>query len=222
MNVNAITKSPVSFMRYHRIPDETIRRLPTYLRGVVILSEKGLTKVSSKRLAEFLGVNPWQIRKDFSYFGDFGTPGIGYDTAKLRRQISKILRLDSNHRAVLVGVGNLGSALMAYNGFSKYGLDIVAAFDRDPRKIGRGKNNITIEDVSRISEIKKRKADLGIIAVPAEEAQVVADELVKAGIKGILNFSPRHIVVPKKVKVISIDIAMDLARLPYYMPSGPT
>ena len=204
-------------MRYHKIPDETVRRLPTYLREVLVLSEKGHEKVSSKRLAEFLGINPWQIRKDFSYFGDFGTPGVGYDTSKLQKKISKILRLDNSHKAVLVGVGNLGSAVMAYGEFGTYGLDIVAAFDKDHKKIGKTKNNITIEDVSKISSIKRRKVDLGIIAVPAEDAQAVADDLVKAGVKGILNFSTRHIVVQKKIKVISIDIAMDLARLPYYM-----
>jgi redox-sensing transcriptional repressor len=204
-------------MRYHKIPDETVRRLPTYLRGVLVLSEKGLKRVSSKHLAEFLGVNPWQIRKDFSYFGDFGTPGVGYETSKLQRQISKILRLNNNHRAALVGVGNLGSAVMAYGGFSRYGLNIVAAFDKDPKKIGKKKNGVAVEDISKISGIKKQKVNLGIIAVPAEDAQMVADELVKAGVKGILNFSPRHISVPKKVKVISIDIATDLARLPYYI-----
>ena len=204
-------------MRYHKIPDETVRRLPIYLREVLVLSEKGHEKVSSKRLAEFLGINPWQIRKDFSYFGDFGTPGVGYDTSKLQKKISKILRLDNSHKAVLVGVGNLGSAVMAYGEFGTYGLDIVAAFDKDHKKIGKTKNNITIEDVSKISSIKRRKVDLGIIAVPAEDAQAVADDMVKAGVKGILNFSTRHIVVQKKIKVISIDIAMDLARLPYYM-----
>jgi redox-sensing transcriptional repressor len=207
-------------MRYHKIPDETVRRLPAYLRGVLVLSEKGLKKVSSKHLAEFLGVNPWQVRKDFSYFGDFGTPGVGYDTSKLQKKISKILHLDNNHRAVLVGVGNLGSAVMSYGGFGRYSLDIVAAFDKDSKKIGKKKNGIAIEDVSKIRSIKRRKVNLGILAVPAEDAQAVADELVKAGVKGILNFSPRHIVVPKKVKVISIDIAMDLARLPYYIPAG--
>ena len=204
-------------MRYHKIPDETVRRLPTYLREVLVLSEKGHEKVSSKRLAEFLGINPWQIRKDFSYFGDFGTPGVGYDTSKLQKKISKILRLDNSHKAVLIGVGNLGSAVMAYGEFGTYGLDIVAAFDKDHKKIGKTKNNITIEDVSKISSIKRRKVDLGIIAVPAKDAQAVADDMVKAGVKGILNFSTRHIVVQKKIKVISIDIAMDLARLPYYM-----
>lgn len=207
-------------MRYHKIPDETVRRLPIYLREVLVLSEKGHEKVSSKRLAEFLGINPWQIRKDFSYFGDFGTPGVGYDTSKLQKKISKILRLDNSHKAVLVGVGNLGSAVMAYGEFGTYGLDIVAAFDKDHKKIGKTKNNITIEDVSKISSIKRRKIDLGIIAVPAEDAQAVADDMVKAGVKGILNFSTRHIVVQKKIKVISIDIAMDLARLPYYMSAS--
>lgn len=207
-------------MRYHKIPDETVRRLPTYLREVLVLSEKGHEKVSSKRLAKFLGINPWQIRKDFSYFGDFGTPGVGYDTSKLQKEISKILRLDNSHKAVLVGVGNLGSAVMAYGEFGTYGLDIVAAFDKDHKKIGKTKNNITIEDVSKISSIKRRKVDLGIIAVPAEDAQAVADDMVKAGVKGILNFSTRHIVVQKKIKVISIDIAMDLARLPYYMSAS--
>jgi redox-sensing transcriptional repressor len=207
-------------MRYHKIPDETIRRLPTYLRGVALLSEKGLMRVSSKGLADFLGANPWQIRKDFSYFGDFGTPGVGYETSKLQKQISKILRLDNSHKAVLAGVGNLGSALLAYGGFRRYGLDITAAFDKDPKKIGKKRNNITVEDISKIGGIKKQKVELGIIAVPTEEAQTVADEMIKAGVKGILNFSPRHILVPKKVKVITIDIAMDLARLPYYIPGG--
>jgi redox-sensing transcriptional repressor len=128
--------------------------------------------------------------------------------------------LDNSHKAVLVGVGNLGSAVMAYGEFGTYGLDIVAAFDKDHKKIGKTKNTITIEDVSKISSIKRRKIDLGIIAVPAEDAQAVADDMVKAGVKGILNFSTRHIVVQKKIKVISIDIAMDLARLPYYMSAS--
>ncbi len=206
-------------MRYHKIPDETVRRLPIYLRGVLNLSEQGHKNVSSRRLAECLGATPWQIRKDFSYFGDFGTPGVGYDTENLARQISKILKLNSGHNAALVGVGNLGSALLAYGGFAKYGFNITAAFDRDSKKIGKKKNNVTIENVSKISSLKKRNVDLGIIATPAEAAQEIADALIKAGVRGILNFSPLRVAVPKKVKVISIDIAMDLARLPYYMPA---
>ncbi len=207
-------------MRYHKIPDETIRRLPIYLRGLLFLSEQGQQSVSSRRLADFLGVNPWQIRKDFSYFGGFGTRGVGYDTTKLIKQINKILKLNVVRKAALVGVGNLGSAVLAYTGFEIYGFNIVATFDSDPKKIGRKVKDITIEDVSNVRTLKKRKIDIGIIAVPRDAAQQVADSLVEAGVKGILNFSPCYVTVPKKVKVITIDIAMDLARLPYYMPAG--
>ncbi|MBA7624288.1 Redox-sensing transcriptional repressor Rex [subsurface metagenome] len=207
-------------MRYRKIPDETIRRLPIYLRGLLSLSEQGQQSVSSRNLADFLGINPWQIRKDFSYFGGFGTPGVGYNTEKLIKQINKILKLDVAHKAVLVGVGNLGSVVLAYPGFKIYGFDIVAAFDTDPKKIGRKVKNITIEDVSNLQTLKKRKISLAIIAVPSDAAQQTADALVEAGVKGILNFSPCYITVPKKVKVTTIDIAMDLARLPYYMPAS--
>ena len=207
-------------MRYHKIPDETIRRLPIYRRGLLFLSEQGQQSVSSRNLAGCLGINPSQIRKDFSYFGDFGTPGVGYNIQKLIKQINKILKLNVVRRAALVGVGNLGSAVLAYPGFGIYGFDIAVAFDISPKKIGRKIKNITIEDVSNLRTLKKRKINLAIITVPRDAAQQTADALVKAGVKGILNFSPHHIIVPKKVKVITIDIAMDLARLPYYMSAG--
>jgi len=207
-------------MRYHKIPDETVRRLPVYLRGAIHLSQQGVEHVSSAHLAGLLGVKPWQIRKDFSYFGDFGTPGVGYPLESLIKQINKILRLDSGPRAVLVGVGNLGSALLAFPGFRMYGFEIAAAFDTDKRKIGRTKSGVPIEDVAQLRRIRRRRIGLGIIAVPEAAAQETAATLVEAGIKGILNFSPCYIAVPKRVKVITIDIAMDLARLPYYMPSS--
>jgi redox-sensing transcriptional repressor len=205
-------------MRFRRIPNETVRRLPVYLRGAIHLSQAGLENVSSNELASLLGVNPWQIRKDFSYFGDFGTPGVGYNLRSLVGHINKILRLDVGHKAALVGVGNLGSALLAFPGFRMYGFEVAAAFDIDKRKIGRKKTGVLIEDVARLRNLSTRGISLGIIAVPGSASQEVADALVKAGIKGILNFSPRYITVPKKVKVITIDIAMDLARLPYYVP----
>lgn len=207
-------------MRYHRIPDETIRRLPVYLRGAIHLSQQGVENVSSDSLAGLLGVKPWQIRKDFSYFGDFGTPGVGYDLKGLIKHINKILRLNTGHKAALVGVGNLGSALLAFPGFGMYGFEIAAAFDIDKRKIGRTRSGVVIEDVSKLSSLRRRSIYLGIIAVSESASQEVSDALVKAGVKGILNFSPRYIAVPKRVKVITIDIAMDLARLPYYMPSS--
>ena len=207
-------------MRYHKVADETVQRLPIYLGGLMFLSEQKQKNVSSRHLAGFLGINPWQIRKDFSYFGGFGTPGVGYDIRNLTKQIKKIPKLDVVHKAALVGVGNLGSAILAYPGFGIYGLDIAAAFDSNPKKIGRKVKNITIEDVSNLWRLKKREISLAIIAVPWDKAQQTADTLVKTGIKGILNFSPCYITVPRKVKVITIDIAMDLARLPYYMATS--
>jgi redox-sensing transcriptional repressor len=204
-------------VRYSKIPNETIRRLPVYLRGLALMSRQGLSSISSSKLADFVSVNPWQIRKDFSYFGDFGTRGVGYDIENLARQIKKILKLDTTRKTALVGVGNLGSAIMAYTGFGTYGFQITAAFDNDLAKIGRRMNDITIESISKLTALVERNVDMAIIAVPEQAAQDVADELVKAGIKGILNFSPRRIVVPKKIKVITIDIATDLARLPYYI-----
>jgi len=205
-------------MRYHKIPDETVRRLPVYLRGLMASANEGHRSISSRSLADSVGVNSWQIRKDFSYFGDFGTRGVGYDIERLAKEIKKILRLDVIRRAVLVGVGDLGSALLAYPGFGIYGLDIVAAFEVAPKKIGRTFNGITIEDFARIDTVKERDISLAVVAVPRAEAQLAVDRLVTAGIKGILNFAPCKVSVPKRVKVITLDIAMELARLPYYIP----
>lgn len=205
-------------MRYHKVPGETIRRLPTYLRSLLLLLDQGNKSISSRGLADFIGANPWQIRKDFSYFGDFGTRGVGYDIEKLAKQVKKILRLDVVHKAALVGVGNLGLAVLAYPGFAVYGFEVAAAFDVSPQKVGRKVHNVVIEDVSELGTLKRRGIDIAIIAVPRDAAQQTADELVKAGVRGILNFSPCYITVPKKLKVITIDIAMDFARLPYYMP----
>jgi redox-sensing transcriptional repressor len=207
-------------MRYRKIPDETIRRLPIYLRAVLVLISQDKKNASSKELADLLGINHWQIRKDLSYFGDFGTPGVGYELEKLKKHIKKILKLDGVRKTALVGVGNLGLAVLTYTGFKKYGFDIVAAFDSSSRKIGKRTGNITIEDAKKLNSLRKRNIQMAIIAVPGDAAQKVADDLVNAGVKGILNFSPLYISVPRKIKVISIDIAMDLARLPYYMPAS--
>ena len=206
-------------MRYCRIPDETVRRLPVYLRGLLVTSQQGQENISSQNLADLVGGNAWQIRKDFSYFGDFGTRGVGYSVEKLTAQIKKILKIAIVQKAALVGVGNIGSAVLAYSGFAQYGFNIAAAFDVDSIKVGKKIENVVVQDISNLRRLKKQKIKLGIIAVPRQKAQDTADKLVKAGIKGILNFSPCHITVPKKVKIITIDIAMDLARLPYYIPA---
>ena len=207
-------------MRYRKIPDETVRRLPIYLRGLLFSLEQGQGSISSKDLGELVMVKPWQIRKDFSYFGGFGIRGRGYEITKLIKQIKKILKLDVVRKAALVGVGNLGSAILAHEDFKTYGFDIAAAFDNSPDKIGKKVNNVTIEDTVKLASLKRHKIDLGIIAVPRKAAQETADALVEAGVRGILNFSPCFITVPKRIKVITIDFAKDLARLPYYMPKS--
>jgi redox-sensing transcriptional repressor len=205
-------------MRYHRIPDETVRRLPVYLRGLIVSADQGREHISSQSLADFVGVDAWQIRKDLSYFGDFGTPGVGYNTERLARGIKKTLRLDTIRRAALVGVGDLGSALLSYPGFRMYGLDIVAAFDTDPKKIGRTVGGVPIEDPALIGTLRQRDISLAIVAVPRAAAQATVDQLVAAGVRGILNFAPSKVTASKRVKVITLDIAMELARLPYYIP----
>jgi len=207
-------------MRYHKIPDETVRRLPIYLRSLMLSVTQGREHISSKSLADSVGVNSWQIRKDFSYFGDFGTPGVGYNIEKLAAQIKKILRLDVIRKAALVGVGDLGSALLAYPGFRAYGLDIVAAFDIDPAKIGRTVNGVKIEKIARIGTMQERGISLGIVAVPHTAGQFTVDKLAEAGVRGVLNFAPCKVEAPRRVKIITLDIAMELARLPYYMPAG--
>jgi len=207
-------------MRYRKVPDETIRRLPGYLNGLLFLAKQGHENISSHNLAEFLGVNPSQIRKDFSYFGGFGIRGRGYEIQNLIKQIGKILKLDTARPVALVGVGNLGSALLAYPGFAIYGFDLVAAFDSDPQKIGKTKSNITIEGIAGLDSVREKNIKIAIIAVPRPAAQQIADTLIQAGVTGILNFAPCYLKVPKKVKVVTINIATDLARLPYYMPQA--
>ena len=182
-----------------------------------MLDKDGKKKLSSSELADFIGLSPTKIRKDFSYFGPFGTRGVGYDTQKLIRRISKILKLDGQRKAVLIGAGNLGSAILAYEGFSIYGFRIEAVFDNNAEKIGKKLNELVIEDIAKLKAIRPRKIDMAILAVPRDQAQQVADQLVENNIKGFLNLTSRRIKVPKNVKVVSIDIALDMARLPYYM-----
>jgi redox-sensing transcriptional repressor len=207
-------------MKYRRIPEETIRRLPIYLRALTLSARQGHKNISSQSLAESVGVNSWQVRKDFSYYGDFGKPGVGYHIESLAGHIKRILRLDAIRKAALVGVGHLGSALLAYPGFHTFGLDIVAAFDAAPEKVGRTLHGVKIEAMDKIGALQQRGISLGIVAVPGDAAQSIIDQLVAAGVRGILNFAPSKVRVPRRVKVITLDIAMELARLPYYMPAS--
>ncbi|MCE5185659.1 MAG: redox-sensing transcriptional repressor Rex [Planctomycetaceae bacterium] len=204
-------------MKYRKIPEETIRRMPRYLRAFSTLQSENQGYISSQLLAERLHLNPPQIRKDLSYFGAFGTRGIGYPVQSTAEQIRSILKLNITQRAALVGAGRLGTAIASYHGFSLFGFDIAAVFDNDRQKIGRRIGGRTIEDVSRIGSVGSRGIQLAILAVPAEAAQTCADQLIKAGIKGILSLSPCYLETPKRIKVISIDLAMELGTLPYYL-----
>ena len=205
-------------MKERRIPDETIHRLPSYLRTLYELSDKKAARVSSSEIAEASGIIASQVRKDFSYFGAFGRRGVGYEVVSLIGQIKRILKLDVVRKAALIGAGNLGSAVLSYGGFSAYSFEIAAAFDCDERKIGRKIGSVIIEDVKNIGKLRRRGIDIAILAIPAENAQAIVNKLVKAGVKAILNFSPCYLSVPEGIKVLTLDIAIYLARLPYYVP----
>lgn len=204
-------------MKYRKIPEETIRRMPKYLRAFSMSEMENEGYISSRVLAERLHLNPPQIRKDLSYFGAFGTRGIGYPVASTAEQIRSILKLNVTQKAALVGAGRLGAAIAAYPGFSLFGFNIAAIFDNDSRKIGQQIGQCTVQDIGSIESIRNRGIHLAILAVPAEAAQACADLLVSAGVKGILSLSPCYLEMPKRVKVISIDLAMELGTLPYYI-----
>jgi len=203
-------------MKYKKIPNETVQRLPVYLRALTFLKEDGQRCISSEKLADFVGINSWQIRKDFSFFGEFGVRGVGYDVVKLIVEIKGILKLDVVQKVALIGAGNLGSAIIAYPDFEEYGFDIAKVFDNDPKKIGKHIHKTKILDAAKISTLSKQNIKIGIIAVPKSVAQEIADKLVKAGVSCIMNFSPCHLVVPSVIKLVTIDIAVHLAQMPFY------
>ena len=203
-------------MKTRDIPEETIRRLPLYLRNLLLLKDIGKHQISSHDLASRLHVNPAVIRKDFCHFGGFGTPGVGYSIDTLIGRLRTILKLQKVQKAALVGAGRVGAALLNYPGFESYGFEIAAVFDNDPSKIGSRLGGVTVQNISRLGTLKARNVRLAIVAVPASAAERVAHELVKAGIGGILNFAPCHLDVPQTVKVINIDIAVELGSLQYY------
>lgn len=208
-------------MRWKRISDAVVRRLPLYLRVLENAADQEM--MSSQELGERAGVSPALIRKDLAWFGEFGKQGVGYEVAYLREELRKILNLDKPIPMVLVGVGSLGYALARYNrrkfldepGFN---MEIVALFDANPEVIGKTVEGVTIEPVADLAKrVKELNAKVGIICVPAEHAQAVADELVVGGVKAILNFAPVKISVPDHVEVTNEDLSLELQRLAYYV-----
>lgn len=200
-----------------RIPEAAIRRLPAYLRVLEELHESQIPIVSSAELASRTGFSPEQIRKDLAYFGAFGTRGVGYETAALGEEIRRILGLASGVSAVLVGAGHLGTALARHSLAQYKGVRIVGIFDNDPAKIGRDIDGLTVRPFAELAtEGRRLGAHIGILAVPAAAAQVVADQLVSAGCQALLNFSPAKLAVPADVFVQNIDLTMELQSLAYY------
>jgi len=201
-----------------KIPDATIGRLSLYSRYLAEADEKGITTVSSHNIAQATGVTPAQVRKDLAYFGEFGTRGVGYNSRELYNYIMKILGLDKRWSIAIIGAGNLGSALTQYKGFQQRGFDVKCIFDNDPKKIGKKLANVEICSIDSLEEkVKELDIKLGIIAVPAQAAQEVADRLVKAGIKGIINFAPINITVDESVILRRVDLAAQLEYLTYYL-----
>lgn len=205
-------------MNAKKIPDIIIGRLPVYLRALQRMADSGLKTTSSQELGEHVGISAAQIRKDISQFGEFGKQGTGYSIEFLIEKLREILKVDRIWDVVVVGAGDLGHALAHYNGFQNRGFRVVAIFDNDKNKIGQQIGDFTIEDSATMSErIKALGVKIAMITVPASAAQEVADKLVQAGIKSILNYAPVNINVPNHVKVQYSDPATNLQRMTYYL-----
>jgi redox-sensing transcriptional repressor len=198
------------------VPSPAVRRLSLYLRQLESFRKKDRRTISSKQLGESLGLTDAQVRKDFAYFGQFGHPGIGYRVEDLIGQVKRILGTDRTWNVLLVGAGNLGRALLAYRGFEQKGFRIAAVFDSDPTKVGKKHGSFVIQSMTDLADIvQKQTIKLAIIAVPAEVAQDVADRLVAAGVRGLLNFAPVSITVPPDVALNAVDLAVQLEQLSF-------
>jgi len=200
------------------IPDIVISRLPVYLRALSRMLLAGQSVTSSQELGKRLGISSAQIRKDLSHFGEFGKQGTGYQIKYLVGQLRRILKVEQEWPVALVGAGDLGHAILHYGGFRDRGFRIAVVFDSDPAKVGTVLNGYEIFPITRIGEmIRERNITLAMVAVPAESAQSVTDELVKAGVKGLLNYAPLNLAVPDNVRVQYIDPVVHLQRMTYYV-----
>ncbi|MDF1555769.1 MAG: redox-sensing transcriptional repressor Rex [Deferrisomatales bacterium] len=202
-----------------KVPEATIKRLSIYMRVLKDLEKKGVEVISSAELADICGVNAAQIRKDLTYFGEFGIRGVGYYVKELHFDIRKVLGLHQRRNVALVGVGNLGRALVSYRNFSEHGYNFVAAFDVSPKLLGQtlldGVKIHPMAELSRVAE--EQKIEIAIITTPASAAQAAADVIVAAGIRGILNFAPTQIQVPDDVKVKKVDLTTEFDNLVYHL-----
>ena len=205
-------------MRTSPVPDIVVGRLPLYLRALTQMQDEGKEITSSQELGERLGISSAQIRKDLSQFGEFGKQGTGYNISYLGEQLKTILKVDRVWDVVLVGVGDLGRAVANYAGFVDRGFNIQAVFDNNPEKIGKHAGEFTIRAAGEMSgEIQSSGIQVAMLAVPSNQAQVVADQLVEAGIRAILCYAPTSINVPSSVRVQYIDPVLHLQRMTYHV-----
>lgn len=205
-------------MSNRTIPDIVIGRLPQYLRSLQRMENENRLITSSQELAERLGISAAQIRKDLSLFGEFGKQGTGYNIRFLIDKLRSILKVDRIWESVVVGAGDIGSALARYQGFTNRGFRIVMVFDKDPAKIGTQIGNFIVQDSKYLSEtVQQAGIKIGMIAVPSAEAQSVADQLIRGGVRAILNYAPISINVPPHVRVQYIDPVIHLQRMTYYL-----
>ncbi len=199
------------------IPEVTVIRLPVYRRCLVELTEQGITTVSSARLAAMAGVNAAKVRKDLSYLGSYGTRGVGYDVEFLLFEVSRELGMTTDRPVVIVGAGNLGSALVGYSGFNDRGFPVRAIFDNDPTRIGISLGDFEVMDLALLGEVVERdEVAIGVIATPPGSAQAVADALVEVGIRSILNFAPCILDLDRSIAVRRVDLASELQVLSFY------
>ncbi len=205
-------------MNADKIPNIIISRLPVYLRALQRLADGGLHTASSQELGELVGVSAAQIRKDISQFGEFGKQGTGYSIAYLIEKLREILKVDRMWDVALIGAGDMGHALAHYQGFASCGFKVAMVFDNDKNKIGQKIGAFTIEDAALLIEkIKSANIKIAMITVPASAAQAVADDLVRAGVKALLNYAPISLNVPKSVRVQYTDPSTHLQRMTYYL-----
>jgi len=200
------------------VPDIVIQRLPLYLRCLTLLAERGEKVVSSRELGASVGVHPAQIRKDLSCFGEFGKQGLGYEVDFLRERLMSILQANRVWPLVLVGAGALGNALVHYHAFDRWGYHIVAVFDKEPAKIGQPMDDLKVQPMDAMARvIKEKQVAMAILAVPATDAQGVAEHLVTLGIRAILNYAPVSLALPPEVRVAHIDPVTSLQAMTYYL-----
>ena len=198
------------------VPSAVVNRLSLYLRELQHLIGDGNDTISSSQLGQRLGFTDAQIRKDLAHFGQFGHPGIGYRCEELVHAIRHILGTDRQWQVALVGVGNLGRALLGYRGFQKQGFRLVAAFDVDPSEVGESVDGVQVHHIDQLEQVlSQQKIELGLVAVPASQAQAVADKLVAAGVSGILNFAPVTLSVPPGVSKVGVDLARELEQVTF-------